>query len=270
MYRFYLDDILLPVTPAELSVKVGDKNETIELLNDKDLILLRNPALSEISFSALIPSQEVPYAVYENNKFIASSEIITKIQKLKYDKKKFLFSVIRHIGDKTYFDSMIKVVLSDYDIKESVDEGFDLVININLKEFKETSTQVGKITKDEKGNSIIQYEKVVEDNNFLPSQIISENLNKTGAIYTVKNPTDTQWKISKLLLGDGSRYNELKALEEWTGQDWSENSGPNYLKIGQQFILENLVNPLKNSLNSLVINPLNQIKTSLNSLSKGG
>ena len=262
MYKFYLDDILLPVTPAELSVKVGDKNETIELLNDKDLILLRNPALSEISFSILLPAQNVPYAVYENNKFIEAGEIIKKIQKLKDDKKKFLFSVIRRIGDKTYFDSMIKVVLSDYDTKESADEGFDLIMNINLKEYKEASTQVGKITQNEKGNPIIQYEKVVDDS-FLPPQIIGDDLNITGIAHTVKNGTETLWKIAKQKLGDGSRYNEFKALEEWTGQDWTENNGPNYLKVGQQFILNNVINPVKDSLNSLVINPLNQIKTSL-------
>lgn len=267
MYKFYLDDILLPVTPAELSVKVGDKNETIELLNDKDLILLRNPALSEISFSILLPAQNVPYAVYENNKFIEAGEIIKKIQKLKDDKKKFLFSVIRRIGDKTYFDSMIKVVLSDYDTKESADEGFDLIMNINLKEYKEASTQVGKITQDEKGNPIIQYEKVVDDS-FLPPQIIGDDLNITGIAHTVKNGTETLWKIAKQKLGDGSRYNEFKALEEWTGQDWTENNGPNYLKVGQQFILNNVINPVKDSFNSLVINPLNQIKTSLGT--KGG
>lgn len=267
MYRFYLDDILLPVTPSELSVKVGDKNETIELLNDKDLILLKNPALSEISFSILLPAQNVPYAVYENNKFIEAGEIIKKIQKLKDDKKKFLFSVIRRIGDKTYFDSMIKVVLSDYDTKESADEGFDLIMNINLKEYKEASTQVGKITQDEKGNPIIQYEKVVDDS-FLPPQIIGDDLNITGIAHTVKNGTETLWKIAKQKLGDGSRYNEFKALEEWTGQDWTDNNGPNYLKVGQQFILNNVINPVKDSLNSLVINPLNQIKTSLGT--KGG
>lgn len=267
MYKFYLDDILLPVTPAELSVKVGDKNETIELLNDKDLILLRNPALSEISFSILLPAQNVPYAVYENNKFVEAGEIIKKIQKLKDDKKKFLFSVIRRIGDKTYFDSMIKVVLSDYDTKESADEGFDLIMNINLKEYKEASTQVGKITQDEKGNPIIQYEKVVDDS-FLPPQIIGDDLNITGIAHTVKNGTETLWKIAKQKLGDGSRYNEFKALEEWTGQDWTDNNGPNYLKVGQQFILNNVINPVKDSLNSLVINPLNQIKTSLGT--KGG
>lgn len=267
MYKFYLDDILLPVTPAELSVKVGDKNETIELLNDKDLILLKNPALSEISFSILLPAQNVPYAVYENNKFVEAGEIIKKIQKLKDDKKKFLFSVIRRIGDKTYFDSMIKVVLSDYDTKESADEGFDLIMNINLKEYKEASTQVGKITQDEKGNPIIQYEKVVDDS-FLPPQIIGDDLNITGIAHTVKNGTETLWKIAKQKLGDGSRYNEFKALEEWTGQDWTDNNGPNYLKVGQQFILNNVINPVKDSLNSLVINPLNQIKTSLGT--KGG
>lgn len=236
MYRFYLDDILLPVTPSELSVKVGDKNETIELLNDKDLILLKNPALSEISFSILLPAQNVPYAVYENNKFVGAGEIIKKIQKLKDDKKKFLFSVIRRIGDKTYFDSMIKVVLSDYDTKESADEGFDLIMNINLKEYKEASTQVGKITQDEKGNPIIQYEKVVENDNS-PFKAGDVDLNKTNNLYKVKNSTETLWKIAKKLFDDGSKYKDLKIFETLQEVDEYENNGPNYLKVNQDVLL---------------------------------
>lgn len=236
MYKFYLDDILLPVTPAELSVKVGDKNETIELLNDKDLILLRNPALSEISFSILLPAQNVPYAVYENNKFVEAGEIIKKIQKLKDDKKKFLFSVIRRIGDKTYFDSIIKVVLSDYDTKESADEGFDLIMNINLKEYKEASTQVGKITQDEKGNPIIQYEKVVENDNS-PFKAGDVDLNKTNNLYKVKNSTETLWKIAKKLFDDGSKYKDLKIFETLQEVDEYENNGPNYLKVNQDVLL---------------------------------
>lgn len=236
MYRFYLDDILLPVTPSELSVKVGDKNETIELLNDKDLILLKNPALSEISFSILLPAQNVPYAVYENNKFVEAGEIIKKIQKLKDDKKKFLFSVIRRIGDKTYFDSMIKVVLSDYDTKESADEGFDLIMNINLKEYKEASTQVGKITQDEKGNPIIQYEKVVENDNS-PFKAGDVDLNKTNNLYKVKNSTETLWKIAKKFFDDGSKYKDLKIFETLQEVDEYENNGPNYLKVNQDVLL---------------------------------
>lgn len=236
MYRFYLDDILLPVTPSELSVKVGDKNETIELLNDKDLILLKNSALSEISFSILLPAQNVPYAVYENNKFIEAGEIIKKIQKLKDDKKKFLFSVIRRIGDKIYFDSMIKVVLSDYDTKESADEGFDLIMNINLKEYKEASTQVGKITQDEKGNPIIQYEKVVENDNS-PFKAGDVDLNKTNNLYKVKNSTETLWKIAKKLFDDGSKYKDLKIFETLQEVDEYENNGPNYLKVNQDVLL---------------------------------
>ena len=236
MYKFYLDDILLPVTPAELSVKVGDKNETIELLNDKDLILLRNPALSEISFSILLPAQNVPYAIYENNKFVEAGEIIKKIQKLKDDKKKFLFSVIRRIGNKTYFDSMIKVVLSDYDTKESADEGFDIIMNINLKEYKEASTQVGKITQDEKGNPIIQYEKVVE-NDDSPFKAGDVDLNKTNNLYKVKNSTETLWKIAKKLFDDGSKYKDLKIFETLQEVDEYENNGPNYLKVNQDVLL---------------------------------
>ena len=225
-YQFYLDDILLPVTPAELSIKVGDKNETIELLNDKDLILLRNPSLSEISFTALLPAQQVGYAVYENNIFESSNEILSKIQKLKYDKKKFLFSVIRRINDKTYFDTVIKVVLSDYDVKESADEAFDLVVSINLKEFKDASTQIGKITQDEKGNAIIQYERAVP----------SEEL-KIGSVHVVKNEAETLWKIAKKFYDDGSKYKDLKIVE--TPQEWSalENNGPNYLKVNQEILL---------------------------------
>lgn len=240
MYNFYLDDILLPVTPSELSINIGDKNEVIELLNDRDLIIPRTPSLKEISFTALFPASKVPYAVYLNNVFESPSEFITKIQKLKYDKKKFLFSVTRNIGNTKYFDTSIQVVLSDFDYYEGVDEGFDIKVSIKLKEYKEASTQVGKITQDEKGNPIIHYEKVVEDSNSYsnsPLRIGNIDVEKIDSVYTVKNESDTLWKIAKKIFDDGSKYKDLKIFE--TLQDWSEyeNNGPNYLKVNQDILL---------------------------------
>ena len=235
-YKFYLDDMLLPLPPSEMTISVGDKNETIELLNERDLVILRNPALKEISFSVVFPSSKVPYAEYLNDVFEPPSEFITKIQKLKYDKKKFLFVVVRSIGKEKYFDSNIPCVLSNFDVYEGVDEGFDIKVNFNLKEYKEPRTQVGKITQDEKGNSIIQYEKVVPTENL---KIGNVNLNndKNSLIYKVKNETETLWQIAKKVYDDGSKYTELKIFETLQEYDEYENNGPNYLKVNQQVLL---------------------------------
>ena len=50
MYLFYLDNILLPITPSKLSTKIGGNNKTMELANSGEINLIKFPKLTEYSF----------------------------------------------------------------------------------------------------------------------------------------------------------------------------------------------------------------------------
>ena len=43
-YDFYMDDMLLPVSPGELKVKHNGRNETVTLVNDGEVNIIKTPA----------------------------------------------------------------------------------------------------------------------------------------------------------------------------------------------------------------------------------
>ena len=65
-YDFYLDAMLLPVTPSKLTISIDNKNKTMVLINDGEINILKKPGLTDISFTALLPQTKYPFAVYKN------------------------------------------------------------------------------------------------------------------------------------------------------------------------------------------------------------
>ena len=62
MYDFYLDKVLLPVTPQKLEMSIKGNNKTMELINNQEINILRYPKLTEIKFDMLLPNQKYPFA----------------------------------------------------------------------------------------------------------------------------------------------------------------------------------------------------------------
>lgn len=151
MYYFFLDKLLLPVTPSDLSIQINNKNETVTLINDGEINILKQAGLTEISFTFMIPAQKYPFAHY----YISSSVILSFLEKLKTDKEPFQFIVTRMNLNKFDYATNIKVALEDYEIVESADNGADINIVINLKQYKDYGTQ--KLTTK---NGVTSVEKV--------------------------------------------------------------------------------------------------------------
>ena len=66
MYQFYMDDMLLPVTPGAMTLKVANQNKTVTLINEGEINILKLPGLSKISFNALLPNKDYPFAQTES------------------------------------------------------------------------------------------------------------------------------------------------------------------------------------------------------------
>ena len=66
MYYFYLDKILLPVTPSKLSIKIKNQNKTMVEINEGEINILKKAGLTEIEFEAMIPNVKYPFAVYKS------------------------------------------------------------------------------------------------------------------------------------------------------------------------------------------------------------
>lgn len=199
-YYFYLDKMLLPIAPSKLQLKINNQNKTLTIINDGEINILKKAKLTDIDFDALIPQVKYPFALYKDG-FQNASYYLNKLEELKTSQEPFQFIVTRTLPNgRMLFDTNIKVSLEDYKIKEDKKEGFDLVVSIKLKQYKDYGTKTANITfKDNKPKATI--------NNTRPAE--SSPAPKTTAKTHTVVKGDTLWGIAKKYYGNGSQYPKI-------------------------------------------------------------
>mgnify|MGYP006893913374 FL=1 len=95
MYRFYMAGILLPVPPEKISYKIKNNNKTIDLVNGGAVNVLRQPGLTDVSFTLLIPCRKYPFSHPEG--FVEQDYYLTLFQMLKTGLKPFKFTIHRTV-----------------------------------------------------------------------------------------------------------------------------------------------------------------------------
>lgn len=209
MYSFYLDDILLPITPSNLQIKIKNQNKTIELINFGEANILKSPGLTEINFDFVIPvSGKYPFA-----RDVQSAEYyLSTLERLKTNLKPFKFVVLRQISNiKSEFSTSLNVTLEDYEIIEEAEKGLDITVKVNLKQYREYGTQ-NIILAQNKDGTVTTTKKTPRETTKEPAKT-----------YTVQRG-DTLWNIAKKQLGDGSKYKDLAKL--------NNIANPNLLSVG--------------------------------------
>lgn len=217
-YMFYMDGILIPVPPSRLNTKFKNKNKVINLINEGDFNILKEAGLTEISFDMMLPAFKYPFANYLGGIFLPIKYYLEVLEMLKKTKKPFNFIVVRegYIGTLGY-DTCMKVSLENWQIKEDAGNGNDVVVTVNLKEYKDKNNLITKVVNTAAGASIVTSK--VRDS-------VSKIIPKT---YKVKEG-DTLYTIAKKELGDGNKFSILKKLNDITGI--------NLIKPGQVIRLE--------------------------------
>lgn len=199
-YHFYFEvdrDVLtFPITPSELKIKVGSKNEVITLIGGGDINVLKSPTLAEIEFEARFPMRQYPYA----REFKDFQSYYDVFQKLKEDRKSFKFIVVRTTawGNRTW-DTNLLVALEDFDIVESADEGDDVIVKFNLKQYKVYGV---KVLKTPNSNS------TATSTSTSTKPRIDNNKASNTQYYTIQNG-DTLWAIAKKYYGNGGLYTKI-------------------------------------------------------------
>lgn len=148
MYDLYLGNWLMPVTPSDVTMSVKNQNRTLVQINDGEINLLKRPGLTDISFTLLLPNVLYPFAKYKSS-FIKADHYLTYLNQLKEGKQPFQFILSRFMGlggKIKLFDTNIKVSLEEYSIKESADNGFDVEVDIRLKQYQDYSTKTVTLT----------------------------------------------------------------------------------------------------------------------------
>lgn len=144
-YDFYLKKCLLPIAPDKLQVKINNANDSLTLINEGQISILKIPELTDIEFECRIPQVPYPFATYKSG-FKGASYFLDYFESLKVDKKPFQFIVSRIMPNgKVLFSTNMKVSLEDYKITEQAKDGFDLMVKIKLKQYRDYGTKIVNI-----------------------------------------------------------------------------------------------------------------------------
>lgn len=218
MYKFYLDDILLPVTPSSLDLKISNQNSTFNLITGEEISVLNSAGLSTFSFEILLPAQEYPFCQYESG-FKEPKYFLQKLKELKVNCKPFSFVVNRSRpnGDMLFGTEML-VSLESYTVKESADNGFDIDVSINLQKYVHYSTKESPVPIEVSSASTTTTETTVTAtspviNTTSVSELINAILNENGTSRPYTVPLVTIEGASSMVEYDASLNNSTSTTK---------------------------------------------------------
>ena len=198
-YYFYLGNVLLPIPPSKLELKISNNNKTYNLINYSQINVLKNPGLSSLEFEVVLPNTKYPFAMYKNN-FQNAKYYLGVLENLKVNRSAFQFIVVRKFPNgKDIFNTNIKVALEEYTITDTTEEGFDTKVKIKLKQYKEYSTKKVQVTIKQYRTPAVT--RTVTTNNTAVAKPSGQN-------YTVKRG-DCLWNIAKRFYGNGAKYTTI-------------------------------------------------------------
>jgi len=222
-YYIYLDNMLLPVAPGKITLKIKNQNSTMNLINDGEINLLKKAGLTEITFEFELPSYSRPYSTYKNG-FQKPKAYLDKLESLKVGQRPFQFIVTRQMPNgQRLFDTNMKMSLEDYSITEDAKNGFDLKIKISLKQYRPYATKT----------CIISLAKTVS----VAAQRETSGAPTGGSHSVVRG--DSLYAISKKFYGDGNKWRDIYNTNKSTIDKRNKGTGNAYHTIypGQVFVI---------------------------------
>lgn len=216
----YLADVLMPITPSKVTVKINNQNDTFTLINGEEINVLKSAGLTSVTFELLFP--QVPYP-FVNGEAQPAQYYLSHLERLKTGKQPFQWILNRTKPDGTsLFFSNLTVALEEYEIKDDAAEGFDIIVSVKLKQWKAYGTKKVNVKQPTapNGKAKVSVQKPPRE---------QANAPKTST-YTVKKG-DCLWNIAKKYLGNGARYSEIYDLNK------SKIQNPNLIYPGQVLTL---------------------------------
>lgn len=139
-YQFYFDGAELPVTPGSVEFTKEGSNKTFTLIDEGEINVLKLPKLKEITFDALLPTQEYPFA---NNSDTDPSTWLETLEGYMDNKTPCQFVIVRTTDTgEVFFGESIRCSVESLTQKEDADEyGFDVQVSITLKQYKDYGTK---------------------------------------------------------------------------------------------------------------------------------
>lgn len=221
MYKVYFDGTLFPIAPSKISTKINGRNETITLINEGEVNILKTAGLTDIEMELLLPNQKYPFSVYANG-YQPATHYLNVLERLKQSAQPFVLIITRsNPRGELMFDTNMLVSIEDYEIVEDAEEnGLDIKVVVPLKQFKPFGTKRLKLTQSTTASKK-QTAKVEKKRDTSTKKKVKTHKVMKG---------DTLWSIAKKYLGDGSKYPQLAKL--------NNIKNPNKISVGQVIKLE--------------------------------
>lgn len=230
-YEIRMDKIILPIPPSKISLKINGNNKTVNLINDGEINMLKQPGLSDISFTCILPQSKYPFASYPDG-FRSVGYYLDILKRLKVDRKPFRFVFLRKRTDgHLLFDTNMTVSLEDYQIIEDVGKyGLDVGVDINLKQWKDYATKELEL-----------YEEIQHDGSVMTMGVLVQRRASDKSIvktYTVQ-PGDALYTIARAVYGDGEKYIDIYKANQDLLDKANEGTGQTKYMIypGQELII---------------------------------
>lgn len=219
-YDLYLEEILFPVTPSKITMKIKNQNKTVDLIDGTQVNFLKSAGLTEISFELGLPNSRYPYAHYVDG-FHPAAYYLDRLREWKTSMKpiRFILSRVTPAGVLLHGTDM-KVSLEDYSIVDDAKEGFDTKVSVNLKQYLERITQKLELKTSGNENEVVVEETPSRETDRAPE----------AKTYTVQKG-DCLWSIAAKFFGNGAKHKEIYELN----QDKIKN--PNVIYSGQVLVL---------------------------------
>lgn len=202
----------MPITPAKLDVKIKGQNKTITLLNEGEISFLRTPGLTQITVPLVFPMLGAtrPPDYY-----------LSILEKLKTGKATTQFIMTRTTpSGKLLYDTNIKVSVEDYSINEDANNGLDVSVSVELKQWRDYSTKTIQVTQSTPAAKPSVTVQQTRDVSTAPKA-------KTHTV--IKG--DCLWNIAKKYYGDGAKYTVIYNANK------DKIKNPNLIYPGQVFII---------------------------------
>lgn len=211
-YTCYLGGAAWP-TPEKLQMKIKGKNKTLVLLNEGEVNFLRAPGLTEIT---------VPFDLPMLTGSRSPDYYLGLLERLKTNKETTQFMLVRvSPSGGRLFDTNIKVSVEDYNIVEDGQNGLDVAVDVNLKQWRDYGTKT--VTVEEP-----------KDRAGVPTATVSKERDASTApktrTYTVKSG-DSLWAIAARYYGNGAQYTKIYNANR------DKISNPNLIYPGQVFTI---------------------------------
>ncbi|MBB6670284.1 LysM peptidoglycan-binding domain-containing protein [Cohnella nanjingensis] len=199
----------IPVNPGSIEIGDGSKGTTYDVAGLGEINVIKNPKLSEYSFSSIFPS------LSSRRAFVSGITVDPLVQAdLQYAPEDYINYLTKWMGTKRpirfvftgdSFDINVAASIESFEWKEVAGSGGDVEYTLKMKKYVFYSAQKVKV------------EKATATKPATIKKVAAARANdrQTPGTYKLRSG-DTLWKIAKSQLGNGDRWKEIQKVNGLT------------------------------------------------------